>query len=45
MKRLSGDRLRAVINVLVDFKVAPVGKGRRVNGERFDPDRVTTTWL
>lgn len=45
VKRLSGDRLRAVISVLVEFTVAPVGKGRRVNGERFDPDRVTTTWL
>ncbi|MDT5078133.1 MAG: hypothetical protein QOJ80_2770 [Mycobacterium sp.] len=45
VKRLSPDRLRAVINVVVEFTVAPVGKGRRVNGERFDPDRVTTTWL
>lgn len=45
VKRLSPDRLRAVIGVVVEFTVAPVGKGRRVNGERFDPDRVTTTWL
>ncbi len=45
VKRLSPDRLRAVISVVVEFTVAPVGKGRRVNGERFDPERVTTTWL
>lgn len=45
VKRLSGDRLRAVIAVLVEFTVAPVGKGHRVNGERFDPKRVSTRWL
>jgi DNA invertase Pin-like site-specific DNA recombinase len=45
VKRLSGDRLRAVIGVLVEFTVAPVGKGRRVNGERFDPERVSVDWL
>lgn len=38
--RLSPDRLRAVIDVLVVFEVAPVGKGGKV----FNPDRVSATW-
>jgi hypothetical protein len=45
VKRLSPDRLRAVIGVVVEFTVARVGKGGRANGQRFDPERVTTTWL
>lgn len=45
IKELSGDRLRAVINVLVEFTVNPVGKGHRPNGDRFDPDRIAYRWL
>jgi DNA invertase Pin-like site-specific DNA recombinase len=40
VRALSPDRLRAVIDVLVVFEVAPVGKG----GHVFNPDRVTATW-
>lgn len=40
VNQLSPDRLRAVISVLVDFVVAPVGKGGKV----FRPDRVAVTW-
>ena len=34
------DRFRAVVTMLMTLTVDPVGKGHRVNGERFDPDRV-----
>lgn len=40
IKELSPDRLRAVIDVLVEFVVAPVGKGGKV----FRPDRVMINW-
>ncbi|OPX12061.1 recombinase family protein [Mycobacterium sp. AT1] len=40
VRALSPDRLRAVIDVLVEFTVAPVGKGGRV----FHPDRVSAVW-
>jgi hypothetical protein len=30
--------------VLAVITVAPVGKGHRVNGQRFDRDRVRVTW-
>lgn len=40
LRALSPDRLRAVIDVLVVFEVAPVGKGGRV----FNPDRVSAVW-
>jgi DNA invertase Pin-like site-specific DNA recombinase len=41
---LSADRYRAVLDVLLTATVASVGKGHRVNGERFDPDRVQVIW-
>ncbi|BBZ22819.1 recombinase family protein [Mycolicibacter hiberniae] len=41
---LSPDRLRAVMELLGTVTVAPVGKGHRANGVRFDPDRVTFDW-
>lgn len=46
VKQLSADRLRAVVDVLCEFVVRPVGKGHRPqdgdisDGNRFDPDRV-----
>lgn len=40
VKELTPDRLRAVIDVLVEFVVAPVGKGGKV----FRPDRVAINW-
>ena len=40
VKRLSPDRLRAVIDVLMTVTVAPVGKGGRV----FNPERVQVHW-
>lgn len=40
VRALSPDRLRAVIDVLVVFEVAPVGKGGKV----FNPDRVSAVW-
>lgn len=40
IKELSPDRLRAVIDVLVEFAVLPVGKG----GHVFRPDRVAVNW-
>jgi DNA invertase Pin-like site-specific DNA recombinase len=40
IKELSPDRLRAVIDVLVEFAVVPVGKG----GHTFRPDRVAVNW-
>jgi DNA invertase Pin-like site-specific DNA recombinase len=40
IKELSPDRLRAVIDVLVEFVVVPVGKG----GHSFRPDRVAVNW-
>jgi len=42
---LSPDRLRAVMDVLMSITVLPVGKGHRVNGERFDPERVAVEWI
>ena len=38
---LSPDRLRAVIETLLEVTVRPVGKG----GNAFDPDRVAVVWL
>lgn len=38
--RLSPDRFRAVLDVLAEFVVAPVGKGGRV----FNPERVQVNW-
>jgi DNA invertase Pin-like site-specific DNA recombinase len=40
VKRLSPDRLRAVLAVLMTVTVAPVGKG----GHVFNPERVQVTW-
>nr|WP_205266488.1 recombinase family protein [Mycolicibacterium sphagni] len=40
VKELTPDRLRAVIDVLVEFVVTPVGKG----GHTFKPDRVEVNW-
>ena len=44
LARLSPDRLRAVLDVLATLTVLPVGKGHRVGGERFDPQRVQVDW-
>ncbi|MGV0788685.1 recombinase family protein [Mycolicibacterium sp. XJ2] len=44
VRHLSPDRLRAVMDVLAEFVVKPVGKGHRANGERFDPERVQVDW-
>ena len=44
VRRLSPDRLRAVLDVLAVITVTPVGKGHRVKGKRFDRDRVQVTW-
>jgi DNA invertase Pin-like site-specific DNA recombinase len=42
---LSDDRLRAVLSVLATIRVQPVGKGhRRVDGGRFDRERVVVDW-
>jgi len=40
VEKLSPDRLRAVIEVLMTVTVSPVGKGDRV----FNPDRVDVVW-
>jgi DNA invertase Pin-like site-specific DNA recombinase len=40
IKELSPDRLRAVIDVLVEFVVAGIGKG----GNTFRPERVAVNW-
>jgi DNA invertase Pin-like site-specific DNA recombinase len=40
VERLSPDRFRAVLSVLAEFTVDPVGKGRHV----FDPERVRVDW-
>lgn len=40
VRGLSPDRLRAVLGVLMDVTVMPVGKSGRV----FNPDRVQVTW-
>ena len=40
VKRLSPDRFRAVLAVLMTVTVAPVGKGGRV----FNPERVQVNW-
>ena len=40
VEKLSPDRLRAVIEVLMTVTVAPVDKGDRV----FNPDRVDVVW-
>lgn len=44
IKALSADRYRAVIAALGTVTVAPVGKGHRPHGERFDPARIRVTW-
>ena len=36
IRALSPDRFRAVVTMLMTLTVDPVGKGHRVNGERFD---------
>jgi hypothetical protein len=41
VQKLSADRFRAVIDVLVTLVVMPVGKG---GGKVFDPDRVDPRW-
>ena len=43
IRALSPDRFRAVVDVLMTITVMPVGKGHRVNGDRFDPNRVLVT--
>ena len=40
VERLSPDRFRAVLDVLMTVTVAPVGKG----GHVFNPERVQVTW-
>lgn len=40
IRALKPDRLRAVIDVLVEFVVTPVGKG----GHVFNPERVQVNW-
>ena len=40
VSRLSPDRLRAVLDVLMTVTVAPVGKG----GHVFNPERVQVNW-
>ena len=40
VKRLSPDRFRAVLGVLMSVTVTPVGKG----GHTFRPERVQVTW-
>jgi len=44
IEALATDRLRAIIAVIATITVAPVGKGHRANGERFDPERVQVDW-
>lgn len=41
IKELTPDRLRAILDVVVRFTVAPVGKGGKV----FKPERVRIDWL
>jgi DNA invertase Pin-like site-specific DNA recombinase len=41
IKKLSPDRFRSVLSVLVTITVAPCGKGR---GRVFDPERVVVDW-
>lgn len=41
---LSPDRFRAILDLLVRITVDPVGKGHRVDGARFDADRVRFIW-
>jgi hypothetical protein len=43
IRALSPDRFRAVVTVMMSLTVQPVGKGHRLNGERFDPNRVEAT--
>jgi hypothetical protein len=43
IRALSPDRFHAVVDVLVTITVQPCGKGHWVNGDRFDPHRVTAT--
>jgi DNA invertase Pin-like site-specific DNA recombinase len=43
IRALSPDRFRAVIDVLMTVVVKPVGKGHRLNGDRFDPGRIVPT--
>jgi hypothetical protein len=40
IKNLSADRFRAVLNVLMEVTVLPVGKG----GKEFKPERVRVVW-
>jgi DNA invertase Pin-like site-specific DNA recombinase len=43
IRALNPDRFRAVVNVLMTLTVQPVGRGHRLNGDRFDPNRVVAT--
>lgn len=49
VRALSPDRLRAVIDVLCELTVMPVGKGAGVRrgkrGRVFDPERIKVEWL
>ena len=40
VRTLTPDRFRAVIDVLVEITVLPVGKG----GNTFKPERIRVTW-
>ena len=49
IRKLTPDRLRAVIGVLADITVLPIGKGKGSTrkgqfGRVFEPDRVRFTW-
>lgn len=45
VQALTHDRYRAVVGVLFDLTIQPVGKGHRPsNGKRFDPNRLTAAW-
>ncbi|MGV0838537.1 recombinase family protein, partial [Mycolicibacterium thermoresistibile] len=46
VEALSPDRLRAVLALLVEVTVMPVGRGYRVQGkQQFEPERVKVRWL
>ncbi|OLT50839.1 serine recombinase [Gordonia sp. CNJ-863] len=45
VESLSPDRLRAILGVLAEVVIAPVGKGHRgTDGVRFDPKRIQVVW-
>jgi hypothetical protein len=43
VEALPPDRFRAVVTMLMTLTVSPVGKGHRLGGDRFDPNRVHAT--